>query len=892
MRNMQYQLVTSAAEVSENMVRAIKKDPSLYDKLAEVMSVATDVRVDPAVDNRNAKLSNLYNDLGTEGQRIYKEVRDYYTRMVELYSSLLDAQIQEANLPPDAKKAIMAEIRRKFELDKKIVPYFPFVRNRGTHWLRVKRDKQNAEFYMLGSIAERDAVAAAIAEEQGKTVEEMFADGEMKSGDTVEALRRNGDTLAMSDSIKDIFSQIDNMTSVGPKDKEGLKDSIYELYLMTMPEQSFRKSFIARKDVAGYSTDVVRAFSSSSLRFASQLPRIKYGQKLRTSLLAGRKSLENNPEQAKLERFVGEMETRVEQELNPDIRKGTWESSVDFVTRLAFIHYLSAAGSAILQGVGVLYGASTIGARHGYAETAVEMGKMMRIFGEYSIIKKNTDGTTSIKPPSVATSKRVATNPMERRAIREVFGSITEHTLSSEVLGRGRVSTAEFEGRGSAIGRGLSTVVGGLFHTTERLVRETLFMTSFRLSVKEGQKKGLKGDELFDYAKRQAIADVYDSVGNMREENRPPILRNAAGRLLLQFLHYPMFITIRWMQEFKRMLPFMGNEAKFQAFKEFAGIMGTTYLLGGVVALPFVKEMAGFIAAAFDDWDEEDKPADMRNMNYWTWWANVWLPEYLGQVGVFGKSLNDLTGMSEKEIAAVITRGPVNALTGRDISSRVSISPTDMLLGPTKEVRTTREGALQIAEERAGPAVNMILSYMDAYDAWQNGDMQRTLEKMLPAVARNVVVAEKYRKEGVKDYKGNVLIAEDSFTKGDYLYQLIGLRPDDLANHQKVLFEMARGENKIRFERERIIRNARDAALKGDTKRLEKMTQEQSKFNVRYPEYEITQENIDRSLDMSIEELLDSYKGFRPTDKNMRIFAPTAIESGRALAESREKKKE
>jgi hypothetical protein len=181
---------------------------------------------------------------------------------------------------------------------------------------------------------------------------------------------------------------------------------------------------------------------------------------------------------------------------------------------------------------------------------------------------------------------------------------------------------------------------------------------------------------------------------------------------------------------------------------------------------------------------------------------------------------------------------------------------------------------------------------MDAYDAWQNGDMQRTLEKMLPAVARNVVVAEKYRKEGVKDYKGNILIGEDSFTKGDYLYQLIGLRPDDLANHQKVLFDMAKGENKIRFERERIIRNARDAALKGDTKRLEKMTQEQSKFNVRYPEYEITQENIDRSLDMSIEELLDSYKGFRPTDKNMRIFAPTAIESGRALAESREKKKE
>ena len=522
-----------------------------------------------------------------------------------------------------------------------------------------------------------------------------------------------------------------------------------------------------------------------------------------------------------------------------------------------------------------------------------DLGQLSEPFGEFSVVKKNADGSVSLKPPTVALSKRVSTNPMERRAVREALGIAAEMTVASEILGRGRVSTAKFEGRGSAIGRGFNTLVGGLFHTVERLVRETIFMSSFRMSMKEGQKKGMSGEDLYQYAKRQAIADVYDSVGNMNDENRAPMFKGAAGRFLTQFLHYPLFITIRWAQEFKRMLPFMGNEAKFQAFKEFAGIMGTTYLLGGVVALPFVKEMAGFIGAMFDDWDEEDKPADMRSMSYWTWWANVWLPEYMGKVGIFGKSLEEVTGMDKEQLAALITRGPTNVLTGRDISSRVSITPTDMLFGgPGKETRTTREGAIELALERAGPAANMALSYMDAYDAWQNGDMQKTMEKLLPAVARNVAVAEKYREEGVKDFKGNVLISKDSFTKGDYLYQLIGLRPDDLANHQKVLFEMSRGENKIRFERERIIRNTRDAALKGDNKRLQQAVQEQNQFNRRYPENEITQENIDRSIDMSIEELTESFKGFRPTEKNERIFAPTAIASGRALAASREKKAE
>lgn len=889
MRNMQYQLVTGASEVSESMTRAIAKDPSLFDKLARVMSVATDVRVDPATDPRNKTLNNLYIALGPEGQRVYTEVRDYYARMIQLYTSLLDAQIADANLPPDAKNKLMAQIRKKFETDKKIVPYFPFVRNRGTHWLRVKRTRgEAAEFYMLGSIAERDAVAAAIAKEMNRPVDELYKDEVFKAGDTVESLRRRGGTVDLSDSLKNIFNEIDNLASLGPKDKDQIKDSVYELYLMTMPEQSFRNSFIARKDVAGYSTDVVRAFSTSSLRFANQLPRIKYNQKLRNSILAGRESLKGNPDAAKLERFIGEMETRIGAELNPEIRRGTWESVVDFITRLAFIHYLSSAGSAILQGVGLLYGASTLGARHGYAQTALEMSKMLRVFGEYSIIKKNPDGSVSVKPPTVALSKRVATNPMEQRAIREVFGAVTEHTISSEVLGRGRVSTAKFEGRGSMVGRGFSTVVGGLFHTTERLVRETIFMSSFRLSMKEGQKKGLKGDELFNYAKQQAIADVYDSVGNMREENRPPMFRNATGRFLLQFLHYPLFITIRWMQEFKRMLPFMGNEAKFQAFKEFAGIMGTTYILGGAAALPFIKEMAGFIAAAFDDFDEEDKPADMRSMSYWTWWANVWLPEYMGKVGIFGKSLEEVTGMSKEDLAAFITRGPTNVLTGRDISSRVSINPTDMLLGgPTKETRTTRESAIELALERAGPAANMVLSYMDAYDAWQDGDMQKTMEKLLPAVARNVAIAEKYRKEGVKDFKGNELISKDNFTRGDYLYQLIGLRPDDLANHQKVLFEMSRGENKIRFERERIIRNAREAALKEDASRYQQAIKNQNAFNLRYPEYEIKDQDIERSIKMREQELTDSFKGFRFTEKNEAIFGPTASASGLALAKRR-----
>ena len=68
------------------------------------------------------------------------------------------------------------------------------------------------------------------------------------------------------------------------------------------------------------------------------------------------------------------------------------------------------------------------------------------------------------------------------------------------------------------------------------------------------------------------------------------------------------------------------------------------------------------------------------------------------------------------------------------------------------------------------------------------------------------------------------------------------------------------------------------------------MTSKQNKFNARYPEYEVTQKNIDKSVKLAVDELSESFKGFRPTDKNERIFAPTAVASGRALQESQEKK--
>lgn len=932
MRTMARNLLGGAQDLSNEINRAIVADPPLKRQLEKVMSVSTDVRVDPSVSNANAKLSKLYDDLSPKGKELYGKVRDYYATLVEYYEQLLDEQIAAANMPAKARDVVMAEIRKLYETDKRIVPFFPFVRNRGEFWLQVDKG-EGRQFYTFKNEVERQAVMQHIATSRNKTVQQMLEDEDFRKGDTLEGFRKATSDLTVS--LKKVFNEIDNsvdakeivgrvaeLTNVIKKNDPTLpddavriqayaqakdevtrdiKNAIYELYLMTLPDQSFRRGFIERKDIPGYNVDLLRNFSTHAIKTSSQLPRIKFGPALRRSLMASEKSLKGNPESSKLMRFVNEMERRVDLELNPypappagippKLSKALGQTT-DFATRMAFVHYLSAAGSALIQSTGLLYGASTLGARHGYVQTAIEMGKMLRVWNEFGMQQENSDGSVTWRVPSIVHSRAVATTPDEKRAIRMMMGAgIGEYTLTSEMLNRGRVSTAAFESRGSALGRGAMMVLGGPFQTIERLTQESLFLPAYRLNRAKGIKKGLAGQELFDYAVDHAVADVFDSVGNMAESNRPPILRNAGGRLLLQFMMYPLFITSRWMREAYRIVMAHGIEARYQAFKEFAGIMGVTWMLAGVAGLPFFSTILGYMAAWFEDEDKKMGRKTLKDLDYWTWWRTVWLPEYMGKVGIFGRPLTEVVGMNKNELAALIERGPTNMLTGADISSRTSINPTDMFSGQNKEVRTTKEGALQFAEDRAGPFVGMVLSYMDAYDAFGDGDIQRGMEKMLPAIARNPVVAFKYYKEGVKDFRGATILKQDSMTTGRLIYQAVGLRLDEVANQQKFLFQLAKVENKIRFEREDILKNMRDAHVKNDFDRYYKWRKESVEFNRKYPSFAIDDKAIERSIESGRERAATAVRGLVPTEENLPIFKESMLNRAEAMREFEQKTK-
>jgi len=869
---MAQKLMGAAADLSRSINNAFSQDPTLRAKLDEITKVTTLAQVDPTAEIRSERINKMFESLGPEGKRIYNDVKQYYDDMAELYSSLLDDQINDANIPPEAKKKLLASIRKMYEGEGRLDPYFPLMRD-GDFWLSVYVGNTK-QFFMFPTMAERDAVAAQMAADRKDDLDNLLETKRFEIGNDLRKLRESS-TRAINGQhpsaiLKATFDLIDNADFTDITAREDMKDAVYQLYLRTMPEQSFRKQFIARKGYAGFRTDLLRDFNETSLRMSLQLARLKYAPKLRNTLSAARDSIQNRPE---LEPFVSQMETRVAQTLNPNT-PGVLDKIASFVNKASFIYYLSGASSALLQPLGIVQtGIPILGARHGYGATAAEMTKLMKIWDQYGVMRKTATGSSVWSPPSIMNASGLTAD--ERAAVESMLArDVTQNTYARALFDYKNVPTEEF---GSVAQRGkyyANMVVGGLLHSTERLSREILFLASYRLSKRKNP--NISEEDAID----QAVQDTNDALGNYGEYNRPMIMRNAGGKIMLQFQMYPLHVTLYLMKNFKRMIPFLNKEGKAEAAKIFWGTMASTWMLAGAAGLPMFSAVMGLLGWAWGNADDDEKPKDVKDLSFELWFRTIFLPEVLGDYKINGKSLSE-----------IVERGPMNALTGWDLSSRTQLN--DLWFRDIKETKTPREELQAYAIEKAGPGVNMVLNLADSYEAFRNGDYQKGVEKMSPALIRNFILTHKYATEGAKDNKGAQILSKDAFTTGELVGQAIGFRSDLLANTQNVTFKLIGIQQRIENERQKLFDNIDREYRKQNFKAYNQLiTKDLVEFNKKYPSFKIEADQLQDSLERRAKDRGESWRGLRLSEKNAALLAPAATVSRKAVAErEREAKK-
>jgi hypothetical protein len=880
MNGMTLQLLKSAGELTSEIERAFRADKTLRAKLDKIAFMSTLMEIDPSDPNakeRSLNLDKMYAELGKDGQRVYKRIKNHFEVLSEYMSRLLDDQITNSKLPIAEQANLMKKIRAIYETGAKISPYFPLVRE-GDYWLSIGSGKTR-KFFMYETEAQRDEAMQQFADERVKkkpnetneqfekrraeNLEELVGDQEYNFGNDISTLRKaSGNTSVL---LRDIFLTIDGASLGDSEAKERLKDAVYQVYLQSMPEQSFRRQFIHRKGTTGFRPDLLRNVAHTSTKMATQLARIKYAPLLRNALSAAQESIANRPS---MQPFVTEMRSRVDSTLSP-VKQGVAASIVGGITKASYIYYLGGAASALLQPLSVFQTGLPVLSRYGAFNATRELGTMLKVWQQYGAYKTNKDGTQSWVAPSIEHSKDLT--PLERKAIREMLArDVTTSTYASAVFDYKKTPTENLSS--PIVNFGKDTVdllvLGGLMHSSERLSREVMFLSSFRLNIKEGKS--------FEEAVDQATYDTNEALGNYGEYNRPTFMKGLGGKLLTQFMMYPLHVTLFLLKNFKEMIKPMDGRTRVEAVQKFFGTLGTTYILGGYVALPMFSTIMGLLGWAWEALKDKDWPEDLRSMDFEFWFRTVWMPRQLGGTEIGGAKLSD-----------ILERGPVNALTGLDISGRTSLN--NLWLRDTKEAKTVKEEVMNMMLEKSGAGVNMMVSMAEGLSALAHGDTQKGVKKLLPAGFRNFVAANEYWKEGAKDNKGTRILSKDAFTTGQIIGQAVGFRSDLLANTQYVNFKAIGIQQRILNERQVLLNNLDREFRNKNMKKFGTYMKDMNEFNRKYPTYQISGDNLSDALEGNAEKRAKALRGFELNEKNMPLLG-TALAPSRKAARTAEAK--
>jgi hypothetical protein len=857
-------IVTKWLNVQPGMYgKLVKGKKNELAELSAVMHYATDKSIDPATNKKDATLNKMWDGLSDTAKEIYVDVRDYYKSNFDLYRLLLNARIDAMKIPGDAadpdtpKGKLMAEIKKMYETAKGLSPYFPLMRY-GDYWLRVGSGKKK-EFYMFESVVDREMfmrkrVRDLQKEGDTRSMAEMKADEDIETGNDLKGLRDKSTTNDTAPLLKQIFELIgDGMSEV---DAEALKDQIYQLYLTTMPEQSFRRQFIHRKGTAGFSGDALRNFITSSTNMANQLARLKYGPTMLREVDAAKESLKGNPEKDKLEMLVDELGNRVQLEVYPPAVDSVAQSAANFANKSAFLYFMTSVKTAVVQFSSLpIFGAPVLMSRHSPAAVVAEMGKMMLIFNDVGVMDK--DGKFTM--PTLANSRRVKMNEEEQLAIEAMTDrGVSEITMAYDLMDRRNTPSTKYSGAWKSA----TNMMGGLFHHVERLNREVMFMTSFRLSRKEGMS--------FDDAVEQAVKDTYDALGNFSEQNRPRIMRGPIGRTLLQFKTFPAFVTTYLARNAYRMMAGMDAAAKKEAATQFFGTLFMSGLLAGYVGVPGISAAMGAIQGIINAMrdEEDDDPLEERDLEFW--FRSVFVPNFFGEAQIGGNKISE-----------IIDSGLIDTISGYNMSN--SLSMNNMWMPELKEQRNLEDTLQEYALSLMGPFASLALNQIPSgVRLLQEGKTMQGLERLLPAALRQPLTAVRYSQEGATTSTGAIIREPEEFTKAQLLAQAGGARTTGLASAQEANFKANALKAKVVIEKGKLVSRVDLEAMQGSDKEFDDALEKLITFNARNPQVAVKGEQLSKMLKARMEKRLKADRGF-DVDKK---FYPYLEE---LLAPSREK---
>jgi hypothetical protein len=345
-----------------------------------------------------------------------------------------------------------------------------------------------------------------------------------------------------------------------------------------------------------------------------------------------------------------------------------------------------------------------------------------------------------------------------------------------------------------------------------------------------------------------------------------------------------------------RVLPTM--EERREASIKFFGTLFMTFNLAGITGFPMYSLLWGAVEAVREamrpGMDEEDEelydpyydqyvfgfdtgnPLGARDLDLWfrTWF----IPRYFGPES----SLATFLGLSADDarlLARAVELGPLSAITDFNFNPSTALDgmwfKNDM---PAKDEFAAYQNAIL---GMGGPLVSVGGNFAMGARDWNNGQIDRAQEKVVPAFVKGSFTAARLATQGAKTTKGDVIRDQEFFTTGKLFGQILGFGSTELAQIQKHNF-MAKQQASILESEKKKLLDRLDVAVNNEQKNDEKYEKNIDKALADILKYNkkngvvdsIEDETIDKSLETRAKRRGESYQGLSVPERYQEFIYP------------------
>jgi hypothetical protein len=867
---------TGKLATAMHLARLSNVTPSVYADRADALAndprvvnfnkLLTDPRTNPnelnAIKNKlNERIAsieatfNAYDALRPikGAQDMYKMVRQFYKDANALTRTLLDQNIDKLQLegnvndPSTPKGKLMLAVRRMYEDSefKGVEEYFPFMRH-GDQRLDVA-GPDGKETYFFDTTKERKLAI----EQRAKQLGVKANDGNIFTVSNESHADSKNVAAKESRMLTEMFRIIEDATAKPGVNKDDLKDQLYQVYLSTLPEASYRKQFMHAENVTGFTSDIFRNFQTSATRIANQATKLRYGQEVDNEIQAAKDTLEGMPPdmQEELKGFVNEVAIRAREEFDPRPQSRV----ANGLTQFAYYWLLSGAASAAIQTTALpIFVMSHLNPQYGYGKSAAKLARWMNVYNSMSFTTDTYEGEKTLTAPTVRESSLFDKDPILQRAFDEALARNVINQLSGTPYSdSNRTPTNARNNLPRVALRETANLMSGLFTGAERLTREVAYMMTFELEYEKS------GD--FDKAVQKAVDMVHNQLGRFDTFDTPRLLRNGVGKVVFQFKPYAAVVTKIFVKGY---LTATTPGQRSEGLQILSGILLMGAMLHGVTGMPLYTMICDVIDGILDDLEDDEKRkrriARYRQVYGEDSISDDWGIEYVKDKeariahDVFTATNSDMRFRYEflpkftgglkyttdsgriMDLAQMLEKGPVSVITDMNIGSRTSFN--NIWLKEIKEGKDFEEQVKNTVEAFTPPSISAAMNVVKGVSGMAKGETRKGIEQASPAAVANPLKAERVSREGITNKENELILGKSELSNANIVAQVTGLTSTRAA---------ALEENKFKFNAENAKAEKRRQVILGDLKKaylnesvpLEEQNEAQVRVNNQIAQY-------------------------------------------------------